>query len=335
MVIVVSAVTPGWPSRSPPIARPESYERRDPGRPRAGVTGVGRDERRLDAGVQAVRPVRAVRPLASGRVGPAELVERRVDPAVQPRYDPEQRLVEEREGRAHLVERRRRDASQVGRAPQDRDLLPEAPPQVEILFARRPGVVQLLEQPLHAPQREQERAPPRLGRVGGEDGQDREAVDQCVDLRPVVGLSEDADRLDDRFVEGTACRACPTAERADPLPFLGQVHQLEVQAERTRDGGRLIEIERRELGGQVVTFGVALLRAEHGSATQTDRPPADPFDQLEQLGTHLLGDDLAEQRAEQPDLASERIARGGDARAARLGGDRGERAGSRSGRAAG
>ena len=50
-------------------------------------------------------------------------------PAVQPRHDAEQRLVEERERGPDLVERRRRDRPQVGRSPQERDLLAEAAPR--------------------------------------------------------------------------------------------------------------------------------------------------------------------------------------------------------------
>ena len=46
-------------------------------------------------------------------------------------------------------------------------------------------------------------------------------------------------------------------------------------------------------------------------AAQRDRPPADPLDELEQLRTGLLRDDLAEQRAEQPDLDRERVAGAG------------------------
>ena len=37
-------------------------------------------------------------------------------------------------------------------------------------------------------------------------------------------------------------------------------------------------------------------------AAERDRPPPDALDEREQLGSGLLGDDLAEQRPEQPDL---------------------------------
>ena len=48
----------------------------------------------------------------------------------------------------------------------------------------------------------------------------------------------------------------------------------------------------------------------------------DALDEREQLRPGLLGDDLAEQRPEQPDLDRERVARAGRPDPERLGGDR-------------
>ena len=56
-------------------------------------------------------------------------------------------------------------------------------------------------------------------------------------------------------------------------------------------------------------------------APERDRPLPDALDEREQLGSGLLGDDLAEQRPEQPDLDRERVARAGRADPERLGGD--------------
>ena len=83
---VISAVTSGLPSRSPPIQLPQSQERPDARRPRPGPAAVARPG-----------PARA-----AGR-----RVERRVERPVQPRDDGEQRLVEERHRGPDLVERRR------------------------------------------------------------------------------------------------------------------------------------------------------------------------------------------------------------------------------------
>ena len=52
---------------------------------------------------------------------------------------------------------------------------------------------------------------------------------------------------------------------------------------------------------------------------------ADALDEVEQLLALLLDDDLAQQRAEELDLARQRVARAGGADAARLGADGGVR----------
>ncbi len=61
-------------------------------------------------------------------------------------------------------------------------------------------------------------------------------------------------------------------------------------------------------------------------APERDRTLSDALDGGEQLGTGLLGDHLAEQRAEKPDLGGEGISRAGRPDAERLGGDRGRHA---------
>ena len=60
-------------------------------------------------------------------------------------------------------------------------------------------------------------------------------------------------------------------------------------------------------------------------AAEGDRPLPDPLDEREQLRPGLLRDDLAEQRAEQPDLDRERVARTGRPDPERLGATAGGR----------
>jgi hypothetical protein len=55
-----------------------------------------------------------------------------------------------------------------------------------------------------------------------------------------------------------------------------------------------------------------------------DQPAPDPLDEDEQVAAALLGDHLAQQRAQHADLAAERITRSREAGARRLGGDRRE-----------
>ena len=90
-------------------------------------------------------------------------------------HDDEQRLVEDRERRAHLVERRRQHGAQVAGVPQERDLLAQAPAQVRVLVGRRERVVEGVEQPADAAQGDEQRAAARLGRVRGQDRVDRDA----------------------------------------------------------------------------------------------------------------------------------------------------------------
>ena len=154
---VTSEVTPGCPSRSAPI--------HDPNRSSAGVR-TGRV------------PVRPASPANAPFADPPRAggcVERPVHRPLEAGHRDEQRLVEHRELGAHLVERRRGDRSHLARVPQERDLLAQPAPQVGVLVGRRVGVVERVEQPPDPPLGDQERAPARLGGMGGEHGVDRRA----------------------------------------------------------------------------------------------------------------------------------------------------------------
>ena len=228
---------------------------------------------------------------------------------------------------ANLVERRRHDRPQAGGMPQDRDLLAEPASQV---------------------------ARPRRGSVSGSSSSSsrrrmRRSATSSVRRRASVGCAvstgctttvghqrPDAVGTVDRAAAGrsrrrwsrrSARRGPPRARRAqdaDPLPLLGQVDQLEVQRERLRNGRRLVEVERADLVGQPCPLGVG--RGDDGrvAPTKGDRAPPDSLHELEQLGTGLLGDDLAQQRPEQADLARQRVAGTAEARARRLRRDGGE-----------
>ena len=126
--------------------RPPAQKRRDPRRTGAGRVGVCR------LAVGAGRPV-------EGGIGQP----------IEAWHDTEQRLVEERQRGPDLVERRRGDSPQVGRPPQQRDLLAQATTQLAILGCRQVTVVESRQQPVDPSQREQQRPPSGLGRVGRED----------------------------------------------------------------------------------------------------------------------------------------------------------------------
>ena len=154
--------------------------------------------------------------------------------------------------------------------------------------------------------------------------------------RRLAGPRRRVERVGDRAVEHAARRpAGGPAERPHPMPLLGQVDELEVQGERACQRLELVAIESRDVGGDPLLGPPAgLLVGRERAPADRDEPRAEPLDEREELGTRLLGDDLAEQRAEQADLAGERVAGPPDARAGRFRRHGGE-AGAATGAAAG
>ena len=108
-------------------------------------------------------------------------------------------------------------------------------------------------------------------------------------------------------------------EPPDPLLLLGQVGQLEVQPEGPDEHLGPGQVDGIHLGGQRASI-IGAVRA-----TQRDGRQADALDEVEQLLALLLHDDLAQERAQQLDLARQRVARAGGPDAARLGSDGGVR----------
>ena len=154
--------------------------------------------------------------------------------------------------------------------------------------------------------------------MGGEDGPDGQPPDERVELG--VGPPQPAqpgDGVGDRVVEdAVARRPLAPAQGPDPTARLGQVDQPEVERERPDDRLGVAEIERPQVLVEPRPLGRIVV------AAQGDRPAPDALDGGEQLGSGLLRDDLAEQRAEQPDLDRERVAGAGRADPERFGGDR-------------
>ncbi len=101
---------------------------------------------------------------------------------------------------------------------------------------------------------------------------------------------------------------------SDALLLLGQVGQLEVEAERTDERLHVAQVERLDRARQPLALLLGVLFAADG-----DRCPPHRFDQVESALALLLDDHLAEQRAEQLDLTRQRIARAGRADASWLG----------------
>ena len=113
--------------------------------------------------------------------GRGRRVQGAVERPVEAGHDREQRRIEDRHRRAHLVERGGRHGAQVGGAPQERDLLAQPAPDLAILGRREARVVQALQQPGAAAQRDQRRPPAGLGRVRGQDQRDGQPAEQLVE----------------------------------------------------------------------------------------------------------------------------------------------------------
>ncbi len=228
----------------------------------------------------------------------------RVDQPVQLRGQAVERLVEDDHRRPDLVERARGAAAELGGPPQDRDLLAELAPQVPVHRGGDPRVIRPLQQTRDPAQRHQHGPPPRLRGVRGEHGRDPDRIQRLAHVRsPQRGPHPRALRRPRRG-------ACPPRRSPHAIPRLGQVDQLEVQPERSND-----PLERRRVDRQDIERHPLVGVAPPGR----DRVLAGGLDELEDLLTRLLDDDLAEERAEQPDLAREHVARPRRADAARLG----------------
>ena len=247
-------------------------------------------------------PARASQRASPFRLG--ERIERPVECPVEARHDREQCLVEVGHRRPDLIERGRADGSQVGRSPQERDLLAQSTPHIRVLAPGEARIVEPLDQVMAAAQGDEERSPAGLGRVGGQDRRDGQVPNPFDDLGQAPARApHPADRLGHGIVEDPAPRgSLPPSQRPDPVPLLGQVDQLEVQRKRADEGRRAAQVEPIEIGRQPRALGWVLRPA------QGDRPAPDPLDELQELDPLLFHDDLTEQRAQQPDLARQRIA---------------------------
>ncbi len=148
-------------------------------------------------------------------------------------------------------------------------------------------------------------------------------VDEPDDLvEPASGAPDPAQGLGDRVVEDPpARRPFAPAQHPDAMALLGKVDELEVEPERADERLGPGQVERVELRRQPRPLGGILGPAER------DRPAPDALDELEQVQPLLLDDDLPEQRAEQADLAGERVAGTGRPDPARLAADGRVRAG--------
>ena len=226
--------------------------------------------------------------------------------------DAEQRLIEERHRRSDFVQRTRPVAPQVARPPQDRDLLAQSSAGLGVLVGGQARVVEAFHEHRASPERDEEGPPAGLCRMGRQDRDDGQPLDELAELPtrghgPREGADGPCDRSIDRPVSS---RPRPTPERSNAMPFAGEVRELEIEAEGPDQGLGSIEAGLRsvdrserllELGCCSIAIGRVVGPASH------DHPSSDTLDEVQGLGAGLLGDDLTEQGAQKLDLAGEGI----------------------------
>ena len=199
--------------------------------------------------------------------------------------------------------------------PEQGDLLAQSATDVAILFGRQVKVVQPLDQSLDATQGDEGGPAARLGRVRREHGLDRQPGQELV--RVGTGRRQAQDGLADRATsDRTARRTSSAPDAAHPGALLGHVDELEIEGEGADDGFRVVDREPVELRRQLDAESGPDLRVV--GRPQGDGPPPDGLDLAEEDRSGLFDDDLAEQCAEQLDLARQRVAGTGRADRTRL-----------------
>ena len=223
-----------------------------------------------------------------------------VERPIEARCDHEERFVEEEECVADLVQRRRTLHAQGGGAPQQRDLLAKPAADLGVLIGGDALVVEPVEEGEDASQGHEHRASPRLRGVRREHETDREVADERLGALRRVLAQESAHGFLDGAVRATgADRPGALAHASHTLLLLGQVGQVEVEAEG------LDEVLDLVVGQPLEDVTQATLPAQAARAADLDRQAPHPLDEVQQLIAGLLGDDLAQQRAEQLDLTRE------------------------------
>ena len=139
-------------------------------------------------------------------------------------------------------------------------------------------------------------APRRLGRVGGEDELDAHPLGLPRELLlPHAGCVETRERVLERLARDAAL-VLVGAPAPEPVVLLGDVRELEEDAERAQHDGLALERQRRDR---------LLERLALPAAARPARERADPLDEVEHLLPLLLDEHAPEQVAEQADVRAQ------------------------------
>ncbi len=262
-----------------------------------GLAGDLRRHGRVAVAIAADPATKAKERRRGGRHGARPVAEQHViEPAVKGRDDAKQRLVEHRHRRAHLVERVDGVGAQVGGPPEDVDLLEQPTARVGLLASAAPWVVDPIELLARPRDRGHDGTAASFGRVCGQHRVEQQPVDDAGHSFFAVQAADLGYRRSQRVTR--AALPCVTRPQdADPVVFLSEVGQVEVDRERASNLLGPIQRPAAYQGHHV--FG----RASAGPRGD-DRVPQ-LLDVREKIVTAVLAQNLAEQLAEQPDVAAQ------------------------------
>src|SRR6516225_994887 len=237
--------------------------------------------------------------------GTVDLLERLGNLLIEGRHHAVQDLHQVEQDLLALIRHREPLARQLLGLPCRSELHADVVPDTARLI-RREARVEQLEQPLrNALLLAQQRATVRLGGVRRQHRLDRERADELEHLLAAQPLGLECG---ERILDATGLRTLAVLEEivaaaADAVHLLGEVHDLKPGGEGThqvaRQRGRAVPYAGRELRARLARARAA-----------TDRGDAVELDQLEQLLTALLAQNVADQRTEHMHVIAQRLVLG-------------------------
>ena len=186
----------------------------------------------------------------------------------EPRHD--------RQAAVHLIEHGRSCGPEKLSLPEQHELAPHVGLVSGPLARKKVVGVELLKALSHPPELGADGSPLGLARMSGEHEFHRKPVEHLLHV-----ISRRAERLQfgdpggERFAERVGMKvSLALTKHADPLPVLGDVGEIEEDAERAGHDGRLLLIERLDPGGERGLRVVAALSPLAGQTASSPRQPA-------------------------------------------------------------
>ena len=172
-------------------------------------------------------------------------------------------------------------------------ILAKPPTEVAVFGHRQVVIVEPGEDPLDPAQGQEQRPAARLCRMSRQDRGDPQSPEQLLELaRGSPGPNAGHGAGDGIGGRPIPLRPLAAPGGPDAISLLGEVDEPEVEAERSDDDLGAVRIEPGELRHET--------RPERRvvASSEADRRPPDALDEVEQVPSGLLRDDLAEKRPE-------------------------------------